>query len=485
MPKKNESEECPITALEYLENQVELEREARQAMPYDPEDCSYPEPLRQLVYACLTCLKANNNQPVGVCYLCLIQCHGSHELVELFPKRSFVCDCGTTRIKNGHACELRLKKARSESRRNSQQLIPRLRTGFDLHQIHSTSHLDLPAEDIPGNSNAYNHNYAGRFCDCDLLYNPMKETITMHQCFFGECCGEDWFHQDCIMGYKPGLFRNNSYQPGINKLELLPSPGLDAEHDNERKLQLSFSESTENEQSSKVDLHDDTTQTSNSNTNDVNESSQREITSDTEDETVPHFPPLDSFSEFICWRCVDLFREAFDQLCDNPKVVQAKLPHFQNVSSAEEWEKLNKEFLESQPQRKKLKAPVGQKQAYSVLLCDNFKGELENLKNTVEHNSPVGALLRTYNFFWDEDKVYRPPEENNGISSSTGSLYDMGAEALQSLPGNQAIEGLHAYGLMRTRLRDFFQGFVDKNKVVTENEVRDFFGKMKNLQHQR
>lgn len=85
-------------------------------MPYEPDKCTYPQPLRQLVFTCLTCLRANDNNPVGVCYLCLIQCHSTHELVELLPKRLFVCDCGTSRMKNGHACELRIRRAKEDAK---------------------------------------------------------------------------------------------------------------------------------------------------------------------------------------------------------------------------------------------------------------------------------------------------------------------------------------------------------------------------------
>lgn len=43
-------------------------------------------------------------------------------------------------------------------------------------------------------NNKYNHNFDGRFCICDEIYNPDLETRTMHQCVV---C-EDWFHEGCI-----------------------------------------------------------------------------------------------------------------------------------------------------------------------------------------------------------------------------------------------------------------------------------------------
>lgn len=66
-----------------------------------------------------------------------------------------------------------------------------------------SSHVELPAEDIPSNSNVYNQNFHGNFCGCKQPYDPANETGNMLQCYFGYVCGEDWFHDRCIMGLQP------------------------------------------------------------------------------------------------------------------------------------------------------------------------------------------------------------------------------------------------------------------------------------------
>ncbi|KAG0224083.1 putative E3 ubiquitin-protein ligase ubr7 [Mortierella sp. GBA43] len=113
--------------------------------------------IRQPVYACLTC-NPNPSEEAGFCYSCSISCHGDHNLVELFTKRHFRCDCGTEKFKE-IKCKLDPKPAGSVN---------------ELNQ--------------------YNHNYLGRFCWCDILYDPAKEESTMLQCV---AC-EDWFHDTCI-----------------------------------------------------------------------------------------------------------------------------------------------------------------------------------------------------------------------------------------------------------------------------------------------
>ena len=39
----------------------------------------------------------NHDRNVGICLACSYHCHEGHELVELYTKRNFKCDCGTKR----------------------------------------------------------------------------------------------------------------------------------------------------------------------------------------------------------------------------------------------------------------------------------------------------------------------------------------------------------------------------------------------------
>ncbi|SCV04031.1 LAMI_0H12882g1_1 [Lachancea mirantina] len=151
-----------ISASEYLERQKELEDEARDLMPWDPKQCTYTDgSIRQQIFACLDC------GIMGVCYSCSIQCHSECELVELFVKRNFTCDCGTERQskkKGEYWCQLR---------RNCHQSIASL-------------------------SNRYGQNYEGKFCSCSKPYNPESD-VTMLQCLLGLECNEDWYHCCCLL----------------------------------------------------------------------------------------------------------------------------------------------------------------------------------------------------------------------------------------------------------------------------------------------
>ena len=139
---------------------IGIESSARDILPFSFRQCTAPlGPLRQALYACLTCAPVPSSEQKGaICYSCSIQCHGSHNLVELFCKRDFTCDCGTIRM-GSTPCSLR-----------------------------------KTASQPPITGNAYNHNFEGRFCTCDKEYDVNAEEGTMFQCLV---C-EDWFHEKCI-----------------------------------------------------------------------------------------------------------------------------------------------------------------------------------------------------------------------------------------------------------------------------------------------
>lgn len=457
-----------IAAVDYIANQLQLEREARELMPYDPKDCTYEKgALRQPVFACLTCSRANDNEPIGVCYSCSIQCHSTHEIVELFSKREFACDCGTTKVSRipNNACKLRVRDT------NHQEPLQRPRTGSTASTSSQTK-LEFDAEDIPSLTNSYNHNYQGLFCSCKKPYNPLEEDGNMIQCYFGFSCGEDWFHEDCILGYQSGSF---SVQPKVshNKLDELPPPGEDASSENKSEAKEIRAEATE--------IKSEATE---------NSKSHLEIIPTMK--KVPDFPNLDDFDLFICWKCVLDFSTVFEEIRNDNLITFKLLPHFENITSPTEWTEKYREYRESQPNqdsepsRKRLKVETlkthketPEEIPYSVFLQPNFRDRLNSLSKLLPETSKLGQFLHNHQYLYKDDPVFEPPEEEDDDSSATGSLLDLGAGALLSLPREKAIEGLQAYDKIRTKLRDFFKPFAEQGKVVTEEEVRDFFGSIK------
>lgn len=438
-PKPEDKEAASVTAVEYIETLDKLEKEARELMPFDPTECTYNMgELRQPVFACVTCGETNGEQ-IGVCYSCSIQCHSTHDIVELFSKRNFVCDCGTTKMSktpNG-ACKLRIMK------RDEPHTVEAPKTGYS-NTLTSNKHvLELPAEDIPSLSNIYNQNFGGVFCSCLARYNPLEETGNMLQCYFGFACGEDWFHDECILGYKPGTIRQDreAHEKGSGKniLNSLPPPGEDA---------------TSEVKSKKDDLN--------------------------KVYSVPHFPNLEDFDQFICWKCVSKFKHIFKEF--GTDIIVKTMPHFDEIESVDEWKRRYNNLHSSEegevPKNKKIKIDPQYEVPYSIFLCINFRDKLKQLQESLPEDSKLSGFLRNHEYLYSDDPIFENPEDE-GEESTVGSLYNLGTDALLSMPRDQAIEGLQAYEKISSKLKEFFKPFAEQGKVVTEDEVRDFFSDMK------
>ncbi|KAI3468610.1 hypothetical protein Pfo_025273 [Paulownia fortunei] len=151
--------EPTISIKDYLEAVEEEELEADLVLGGDEgKECTYSKGYmkRQAIFSCLTCTPDGN---AGVCTACCLSCHEGHEIVELWTKRNFRCDCGNSKF-GEFFCKL------------------------------------LASKDVENSNNVYNHNFKGTYCTCDMPYpDPnAEEQVEMIQC----CICEDWFHEEHI-----------------------------------------------------------------------------------------------------------------------------------------------------------------------------------------------------------------------------------------------------------------------------------------------
>ncbi|KAG8236040.1 hypothetical protein J437_LFUL015418, partial [Ladona fulva] len=157
--KRNERDENALTMLEVLEVEQELEEDANAVLGgSDDQHCTYSRGYvkRQALYACITCIPAESapEKKGGICLACSYHCHEGHDLVELYTKRNFRCDCGNSNYPT--KCTLQQEK------------------------------------DPLNSDNSYNDNFIGIYCTCKRPYpDPDDDTDDeMIQCII---C-EDWFH---------------------------------------------------------------------------------------------------------------------------------------------------------------------------------------------------------------------------------------------------------------------------------------------------
>lgn len=399
-----------ITAIDYISSQLDLEREAKELMPYDPNTCTYTMgALRQQIYACMDCYRKTNKLS-GICYSCSIQCHSDHELVELFTKRQFTCDCGTTRM--DHSCNLRSKVK----------------------------------DDIPSSSNDYNQNFKGLFCTCAKIYNPLEEKSNMLQCIFGDSCGEDWYHDYCIMGlshYDPPAPKDQ----GVNKLDQLGEPEVDAQTQNEVNKQKIKEEEDEQEE---------------------------------EEPVLDGFPSLDDFDCYICWKCINKHKDFFEKIKDNNEIVVTTVKRIESETLEERNSKILQNESNGIMSFKKRKIDYD----YSIFLKHDYEKNFTTLYNKTT-DQDIKKFLDEFKFLLNDDPIYEPPPDDdddnnaNNDDDDNSSIYDLGAKAINSLPREQAIQGVQAYQDIRSKLKSFLAPFAEQGKIVAEDDVKKFFEDIK------
>ncbi|PVH80806.1 hypothetical protein DL98DRAFT_417845 [Cadophora sp. DSE1049] len=496
--QQSDSSQTSQTAADFINSQLQLEADAREALPYKFEKCTNPiGKLRQQVFSCLTCNPPPSNptdpyKAAGVCYSCSISCHGEHTLVELFNKRDFVCDCGTTRLPATSHCTLRVN-----SETNTKGGV----------------HSEQPAPD-----NRYNQNFRNRFCGCECDYDAYAQKGTMFQCLgIGTTetggCGEDWWHPGCLVGLGPNWDDESGRKP--KNEGFLESIAEVAEAVVDDKSGDTKTEVTNNE--GPVAL-----------TEVVPPGEEPE---EEDPPLPPGFPAEDDFEGFICYKCVEanpwikryagtagflvpVFRRSTAPspetgvLGKTEELVASHLP-LMNKRKAEDDE----ESVASKRHKDDTPAAGGEPSTETPVQADpaalTEPGAPENGKGPCKFNAlppaPTGQislffkenfrehlcrcsscfpLLQPHEQLLDEEELYEPSvsdneEEAGGSTVGSGSIYERGESALKNVDRVRAIEGVMAYNHLKDKLKPFFQQFAESGQAISAEDIKAHFAKMR------
>ncbi|KAF5874824.1 putative metaphase-anaphase transition protein [Botrytis fragariae] len=480
------------TAAEFISTQLKLEAEAREVLPYSIDTCTKPlGSLRQILFACLTCNPAPSNvsdpyNPAGVCYSCSIQCHGEHNLVELFNKRNFTCDCGTTRFLATSPCSLRIN---SETNTKG--------------NVHS---------EAPELKNKYNHNFRNRFCGCGCDYDAYKEKGTMFQCLglggTGEGgCGEDWWHPGCITGLGPNWYESMSNEDSPEKSKQNKEGTLESITEVVESSAVELTKDGTNEKSIEVEAP-------------VDQQEDKEEEEEEDPPLPPGFPNEDEFEGFICYKCVDanpwIKRYAGAPGFLSPVFKRSAAPSPEREIPPTSTNSLAPSFSESRKRKqedddistcssasKRIKGEEGERSTdKGSNSTDDSKSAACKLKALPKAPDGQVSLFFTSDFrdhlchcsdcfpelakhpqLLEEEETYEPPVsedgDEGGSTVGSGSIYDRGESALKNVDRVRAIEGVMAYNHLKDKLKPFFQKFAESGQAISADDIKEHFAKIR------
>jgi E3 ubiquitin-protein ligase UBR7 len=423
-------------------------------------------------------------------------------LVELFGKRNFVCDCGTTRIPETTPCTLR---------------------------INSTTGLkgDVTGEE-PAEGNRYNQNFRNRFCGCGEEYDPHQEKGTMFQCLglgYAEDggCGEDWWHPECLVG----LSREN-YKKKVEEQRKAMTEAKLAARQAPNGSGTEIDDNTEGQDTPKYTI---TVDAPGADGNDV-AAEPEEQDGDDEDPLPPGFPAEDDFDHFICYKCVEsnpwikryANTEGFLPPVYNDAGLQTKSDEKPTTSTTEAPNGDSKKrkaddtdpddvpslLSVAPPKRQKSEDPTTTLSSIPETTTlpnapqkeDLTSCKLNNLPPTPSSLTPFSLflkpdfrehlchcpthypLLKPFPQLLEEEETYEPPVSEDGDndqpgSVGTGSIYDKGEAAFSNMDRVQAIQGAMAYAHLKDGLKAFFQPFAESGKAVGAEDIKAYFERLR------
>ena len=448
----------------YIDEQLALEADAREALPYKFDKCTNVlGPLRQELYACLTCSPppgsaAQVYTPAGICYACSISCHGEHSLVELFHRRNFVCDCGTSRFPSTSPCTLRSDPA--------------------------TGRKGVASEEAAKGNN-YNQNFQNKFCACGEEYDADTEKGTMFQCIgLGTVetggCGEDWYHPECLMGLPKDWnaattneTKNDAQEADSEEKERPAPPGFPNEDDFEALVCYKCVESNPwikpyagttgflspvFRAASKPQVSDQATVQALA--VDAKPSLKRKASDNTLDENARSMSPSKRLKEDETPQKAAPDTSAHSQPPPSPKHKHSTLPP----------------------------APSG---TFTLFLKEAFRAHLCHCPSCYPNLLPHPQLV-------EEEDNYEPSVSNDsGVSDNqsnpllhsqrgsdhrsqrSGSLLDRGEAALNNVDRVRAIEGVMVYNHLKDKVKEFLKPFAESGQAVSADDIKSYFEKLR------
>ncbi|GFY70163.1 putative E3 ubiquitin-protein ligase UBR7 [Trichonephila inaurata madagascariensis] len=435
----NSEEDTELTMCDVLQEEQELEEDANAVLGgSDDTNCSYDNGyvLRQALYACKTCCAEVN---AGVCLACCYACHDGHDVVELYTKRNFRCDCGNSKF-NGKKCTLQ------------------------------------PNKDTLNSGNNYNQNFRGLYCSCSRPYPDSEDSVPdeMIQCIF---C-EDWYH-----GRHLGVEIPDDYFEMIcykcmeaNKFlySYAKSYGVKVDFSPEKKKNGIISATAKD--SVKSEPH----AISNGHASD-------EVAVKNEKEEIADVIKVEPEAVNGC------ISSAMEVSTSNLKTEPGssncvKQVNASGITNSEKTELCDTSIIKTEPviktecngttkekeQQCILKGIDADKDVTSgsMFWPENWRSELCRCPNCMN----MYGMLKCEFLLNPDDTIQAYEEQGKGRSKE--SQYDQGLSALGRLDRVRQMEAVRAYTNMKGELKEYLKEFADNKRTVCESDIKEFFERM-------
>ncbi|GFU16421.1 putative E3 ubiquitin-protein ligase UBR7 [Nephila pilipes] len=436
----NSEEDTELTMCDVLQEEQELEEDANAVLGgSDDTNCSYDKGyvLRQALYACTTCCTGGD---AGVCLACCYACHDGHDIIELYTKRNFRCDCGNSKF-NGKNCTLR------------------------------------PNKDLVNSKNKYNHNFKGLYCSCIRPYPDLEDSVSdeMIQCIF---C-EDWYHGRHIgvfeipddyfemICYKCMDANKFLYSYAKNySVKTDSSPGKKAKAD---FASVAVKDSLKLEQLSTSNGHISNEVTVKNEDEEIDVVKMEPVAMNGSLSPTVEVKKCDMKTEPGSSHCVELTSSTSSgktemQLTETlaEKKMEAPIKNDCNGTSIERGQQCILQGIDAD------KDVTGG----SIFWPENWRNELCRCPNCMS----MYGMLKCEFLLNPDDTIQAYEEQGKGRSKE--SQYDQGLSALGRLDRVRQMEAVRAYTNMKGELKEYLKEFAVNKRTVCESDIKEFFERM-------
>ncbi|XP_065159058.1 putative E3 ubiquitin-protein ligase UBR7 [Atheta coriaria] len=434
-PQPGEDEEV-IQLGDLLKHQEETEEEVAAVLGAGDEvNCSYDQGYmkRQALYACLTCIpeaKDDLAKTAGFCLACSYHCHDGHNLVELYTKRHFRCDCGNKKF------------------------------GDMVCNLHT-------AKDDFNTENLYNQNFTGLYCTCHKPYPDPEDPIEddMIQCVI---C-EDWYHSRHLNAAAVVDFAEMICQVCVAAHEFLMSyAGLAVIKVEHAKVDEQVNVTTDNENDKKQI-------NGNHEVKSVENGEEKEKESTGDDKNIPTSDESVKDKENA-----DETAKTEDVTSTTPKIDEVTTVTDEKVEKNHE---IQPETMEtSDPNCTK---PIVKEESQPRTL---FMKELKWRNNLCKCDACL-ALYKQHNVEYlldmeDTVEFY----ENKGkerLQDAKKRAIEAEQNMLKSMPRAPLLNAIAGFNDFKEQLSDYLKQFAEEKKVLTVDDVKQFFSKLNSNKRQK